>query len=206
MAMRCAECRPAAVVLAHQKAVQDALTGKGDPDAVVAAPPPGLAVQLVSDGQVIAGTPPRGPAWKAEIAVGPASAGRQRDRVAAARSAAFLARVQRRIPSAPGVDLGLVGGHAGGGLDRRRPRHGYRRSSTGVPYDATFGGTEVRAAAVPVPASKGGSVKLFATYPSSQLADAVRIGPAEGPDPTGGGVPAGCAVWRCSPRAVSPRR
>ena len=110
-----------AVVLAHQKAVQDALTGKGDPQAVVAAPPPGLVLQLVSDGQVIAGSPPPGPAWKAEIAVGPASCGRQRDRVAAAGSRLPRAGAAKH-PERPRGGSGTGRSHARRGLDRRRPR------------------------------------------------------------------------------------
>jgi diguanylate cyclase (GGDEF)-like protein len=160
------------VVLAHRKAVQDALTGKGDPNAVVSAPPPGRVVQLVSDGQVIAGTPPPGPAWKAQIAVGPASAG---DSVIVWQplDRGFLERVQRRIPDSPGVDLGLVArARIAASTDAASGR--VSPIVSGVPYDATFGGTGVRAAAVPVPASKGGPVRLFATYPSSQLADSVR--------------------------------
>ncbi len=160
-----------AVALAHRKDVQDALRGKGDPNAVVEAAgnPP---VQLVSGGQVIAGTPPPGPAWKARVNVGPTAAG---DSVIVWQplNDSFLKRVEGRIPVDQRIGLGLV---ANGRVVASTESASGSVSPvvTGEPYDASYGGRDVRATALPVESSKGGPVTLYATYPMSVLDSAVR--------------------------------
>ncbi len=155
--------------------MHDALhAGAGaDADAVVSeAAQEGLIVQLVADGRVLAGTPPAGPAWSTAVDVGAAGSGEQLvawqplDR-------AFLAGVERQMPPHAGTDLTLVS-HGRAFTSTTGDRGPAAPVELGEPYDASFGGTGVRTVGVGVAATQGAPVRLFATYPSSQLSSDVR--------------------------------
>ncbi len=150
--------------------VSKALSGRLDPATVVATAPPGMAVELVRDGRVLAGRPPSGPASRFVVPVG-ASGGR---RVIAwlPVDTRLLNRVTGSLARASGIELALVAdgrvvaatdGHVG-------PASGLVDGHIG---DASVAGLHARAQSAGVPSSQGGPGLLVSTYPAGSLSDAI---------------------------------
>ncbi len=171
------EAQSQASALAERPDVRYALSGRGDPRAILAAAAPNLVVELVSGDRVIAGHAPSGPAWGAQVDVGPA---RNHDSVMVWQpfGLRFVRLLERRIAPGPHVALALVveGTVVAWTQATRGP---VSPVITGESYDASFAGHDVRAVGLTVPAAGSAPVNLFATYPSAELDSSIRHGQLE---------------------------
>jgi diguanylate cyclase (GGDEF)-like protein len=150
--------------------VSKALSGRLNPAAVVATAPPGMDVQLVRNGRVLAGHRPPGAASRFVVPVG-TTGGRS---VVAwlPVDTRLLNRVTGSLARPPGIELALVAnGHVVAATD------GHLGPATGLVDghigDATVAGLHARAQSAGVPSSQGGPVMLVSTYPASALSDAI---------------------------------
>jgi diguanylate cyclase (GGDEF)-like protein len=168
-----AQTQTEAASFAREKPVQQALAGRGNPEAAAASIPAPWKAQLKVRGKVIGGTAPAGPAWHVVQPVGGGAAQRQVV-VWLPVNDALLAKLTQAFPRAPGVELAAAaGGHVFASTSGiTGPVTGLTTNSTS---NASIGGHGVRAQAIDLlPASRGNPpVLLASTYSSAALDNAV---------------------------------
>ncbi|MDX6591396.1 MAG: hypothetical protein QOJ13_592 [Gaiellales bacterium] len=132
--------------------------------------PEGFRVALVDDRGVLLGSLPKGPAWTTTAELVPPIRHR-RVIVWIPLGTQLLARVVESIPTAESVGVALVvDGRAIAGI--AAPTGPASDLQPGTTTDATIGGTEVRAQAVPV-AGPDGEALIVTTYPKARITDRI---------------------------------
>jgi diguanylate cyclase (GGDEF)-like protein len=165
-----ANTRTEAGNFARSKPVQQALSGRADPQTAAASIGSPWVAELVRRGHVIGGQAPPGPAWKAKV---PIINGPPRSKVIVwlPITDSLLALLSQGYPRTPGVELVTVaGGHVFASTSGITGPVSGLTTSAG---NASIAGHDVRAQAVDLPTSKGGPVLLGSTYSSAAIDNAV---------------------------------
>jgi len=132
--------------------------------------PEGIRVALVDSRGVLLGSPPREVAWRTTAELVP-RVNNRRVIVWIPLDTAFLARVLASIPTAESIGLALaIDGRTVASIGTRPgPVSGV---VPGQATDATVGGADVRAQAVPVSGPRGDTL-IITTYPQERIADRI---------------------------------